>query len=80
MPSIDIIRSTNKGTNWFYFSASTLTTNRITSVAHSPVFTNNMMAVSSYYTTSPDIDRSTDEGATWTDITTSYTTFLSTLD
>ena len=36
-----------------------------------------MMAVSSYYTATPDIDRSTDEGVTWSDITTNYTTFLS---
>ena len=36
------------------------------------------MAVSSNYTASPDIDRSTNEGLNWTDITTIYNTFLST--
>ncbi|MBE0569998.1 MAG: T9SS type A sorting domain-containing protein [Ignavibacteriaceae bacterium] len=73
-----IIRSTDKGNSWFYFSASNLTSNRITSVAQSKVTVANMMSISSYFTTTPDIDRSTDEGATWTDITTNYTTFLST--
>ena len=72
-----IIRSTDKGATWYYFSAFNLTSNRITSVAQSNITVANMMAVSSYYTTTPDIDRSTDEGGTWTDITTNYTTFLS---
>ena len=73
-----IIYSPDKGVNWYYLTASDITSNRITSVAQSSVTVVNMMAVSSSYTTSPDIDISTNQGVNWTDITTSYTTFLST--
>ncbi len=66
-----------KELNWSYFLQHLLQI-RVTSVAQSTVTVTNMMAVSSYFTTSPDIDRSTDEGVNWTDITTNYTTFLST--
>ena len=72
-----IWRSTNRGANWSAFS-SNFTTNRVTSVAQSTVTVANMMAASSYYTTTPDIDISTNEGATWTDITSIYNSFLST--
>ena len=73
-----IYRSTSRGApgTWPAYSA-TFTTNRVTSVAQSSVTVANMMAISSYYTTTPDIDKSTDEGATWTDITSIYSTFLS---
>ncbi len=69
-----IFRSTSRGApgTWPSFSA-TFTTNRITSVAQSSVTVTNMIAVSSYYTSTPDIDRSSDEGATWTDITSNVT-------
>ena len=67
-----IYRSTNRGSTWSAFSAN-LTTGRITSIAQSPVSPSKMMAVSSYYTTTPDIDISSDEGANWTDITTNLT-------
>ena len=70
-----IWRSTDRGASWSAFS-SNFTTNRVTSVAQSTVTVANMMAASSYYTTTPDIDKSTNEGATWTDITTGYNTFL----
>ena len=73
-----IIYSPDKGVNWYYLTGSDITANRITSVAQSTVTVTNMMAVSSYYTTSPDIDISTNQGVNWTDITTTYTTFLST--
>jgi photosystem II stability/assembly factor-like uncharacterized protein len=73
-----IIYSPDKGVNWYYLIGSDLTTNRITSVAQSAITVTNMMAVSSYYTVSPDIDISTNQGLNWTDITTSYANFLST--
>jgi len=63
--SKQILRSTNTGVNWVYYTPSDLTTSRITSVAHSPVNTNNMMLAASYFTTSPEVLFSTDEGATW---------------
>ncbi len=70
-----IYRSTSRGASgtWSQLSSTTITTNRITSVAQSIVTVGNMMAVSSYYTTTPDVDKSTDEGATWTDITANIT-------
>ena len=37
-----------------------------------------MIAISSEYTTTPNINRSIDEGVTWSDITSIYNTFLST--
>lgn len=45
----------------------------VTSVAQSPISTNNMIAVSSDYTIAPAIHRSSDEGVTWTDITSNVT-------
>lgn len=70
-----IIRSTSNGNagTWSYIATS-ITTNRLTSVAHSPVNTNNMLAVASYYTTSPSIYKSTNEGiGTWSNITSNVT-------
>lgn len=63
-----IIRSTDNGDSWFYIS-STLTSNRITSVAQSKVNTNKMMAIASYFSTSPDMFISSNEGLNWTNLT-----------
>jgi photosystem II stability/assembly factor-like uncharacterized protein len=68
-----IIRSTDKGNSWFYLSGTITTTNVLTSIAHSPVNTNNMIAIASNFITSPNIYRSTDEGITWSDITSNVT-------
>ena len=56
--------------SWFFQSSSTLTsTNRITSVAHSSVDANNLMAVASYFDSTPDVYTSTNEALNWTTIT-----------
>lgn len=65
-----LYRSTNRGSTWS--SISTITsTGRITSVAQSSVNTSRMIAVESYYTTSPKVFSSTNEGVNWTEITSS---------
>lgn len=70
--SRQIYRSTNRGAS--FSSISTVTnTNRITSVAHSPANVNRLMAVASYYTTSPRVFISSDEGINWTEITSDIT-------
>ncbi|MCB0749494.1 MAG: hypothetical protein KDC90_18695, partial [Ignavibacteriae bacterium] len=66
-----IRRSTNSGASWGYISSAFA--NTITSVAHSTANTNKMMAVGSYYDTTPQISISADEGGSWTDITTNIT-------
>lgn len=70
-----IIRSSfNGNAGTWSFIATSITTNRLTSVAHSSVNTNNMLAVASYFTTSPRIYKSTNEGiGSWTDITSNVT-------
>ncbi len=67
-----IYRSSDRGANWPTLSA-VFASNPITSVAQSSVNVNKMIAVASYYTTTPDIYNSTDEGVTWTSITTNFT-------
>ncbi len=72
-----IIRSTSNGNagTWSYIASSiTSSPNRITSVAHSSVNTNNLIAVASHYTLTPQIYKSTNEGiGTWTNITSNVT-------
>ena len=48
-----IYRSTDRGVNWGTGFSATFTTSRVTSVAQSAVTVANMMAASSYFTTSP---------------------------
>lgn len=64
-----IIRSTDNGANWSDISPQ-LTTNRLTSVSQSPVNTNKMMAVASYWSTSPGMYISSDEGFNWSTLST----------
>jgi len=54
-------------------SSAVITSNRITSVAHSPANTNNMMAVAGRFTISPNVFTSVDEGINWTNITVNIT-------
>ena len=59
-------------TSWVYQSSSSLpmsSTNRLTSVAHSAANINSLMAVASYYTTSPVVYSSIDGGINWSIIT-----------
>ncbi len=58
---------------WFYTTASFISGYHINTVAQSPITTSNMIAVSSSYlpnlaTPVPPMYKSTDDGATWTDI------------
>ncbi|MFZ1289031.1 MAG: hypothetical protein WAR79_03015 [Melioribacteraceae bacterium] len=70
-----IIRSDAPYTSWSYHSSGQLTTtNRITSVAHSTINANNLMAVASYYTVDAFVYKSIDVGVSWTDISGNLTT------
>jgi photosystem II stability/assembly factor-like uncharacterized protein len=74
-----ILRSTNQGTNWSAISSRLTTSNLITAVAQSSVNSLNLMAVCSYYTTSPTVHKSTDGGFTWSDITGTISAFSSSM-
>ncbi len=69
-----IRRSNTSGASgsWSYLSG-LISGFHVTSVAQSAVSTSNMIAISSYYTTSPNVHKSTDEGVTWSNITTNIT-------
>jgi photosystem II stability/assembly factor-like uncharacterized protein len=64
-----IKRSLDAGANWTDLTpANIITSNRITSVAHSTVNTNNMMLAASNFTLSPQVMYSVNEGANWTSV------------
>ncbi|MCB0731328.1 MAG: hypothetical protein KDC88_09865 [Ignavibacteriae bacterium] len=68
-----IRKSTNSGASWIWYTG-LISGKHINSVAQSPVTTNNMLAVSSYYLPStttpiPPLYISSNEGLTWSDIT-----------
>lgn len=69
-----IRRSNSSGASgtWSYISGF-ISGFHVTSVAQSTISTSNMIAISSAYTTTPAVHKSTDEGVTWTDITTNIT-------
>ena len=73
-----IRRSNSSGTfgSWSWISG-LISGYHVTSVAQSPISTSSMIAISSQYTTNPNINTSTDEGVTWGDITSIYNSFLS---
>ena len=68
-----IYMSSNSGTNWSDISGAISDANHLTSVAHSPANTNNMMVVFSSYTTSPKVFISTNEGVDFSDISANIT-------
>ncbi len=70
-----IRRSNSSGASgtWSFITSGFISGYHITSVAQSPILTSNMIAISSQYTPTPNIHRSTDEGVTWTDITSNVT-------
>ncbi|MCX6157809.1 MAG: T9SS type A sorting domain-containing protein [Ignavibacteriae bacterium] len=68
-----IARSTNSGDNWVFVSPSLGTLINITSVAQSPVNTDNMIAVLSPYTINPEVFVSTNEGVNFSDISANIT-------
>ncbi len=69
-----IYRSNSRGSaiSWSALS-SAFTSNRITSVGHSSVNVNKLAAVASYYTASPEVHVSTDEGVSWSSVTSKVT-------
>jgi len=70
---LQIYRSITTGSSGSFSAISPSLGNVITSVTQSAVNTSNMMLLLSYYTTSPSVYKSTDEGVTWTSITANIT-------
>ncbi len=70
---IKISNSSGSSGSWSYTTAGFISGFHINSVAQSPITTGNMIAISSYFNSTPPIHKSNDDGATWTDITASIT-------
>lgn len=69
---IRLSNSSGASGTWIWYSG-LISGQHVTSVAHSPVTTTNMIAVSSYFNSTPPLNKSSDGGLNWSSIYNSIT-------